>query len=80
MNWYKKAQETLKRRIYVGSNAIEYICYDEPTKTLTVRFKRGQTYEYVNVPKKVFENLNIARSKGEYFNRAIKDKYDYSSD
>ena len=78
MNWYKFAQLESKRRIYVDSDAITFISYNAPSKELTVSFNHGGTYVYLNVPKRVYDNFDKTRSKGEYFNRVIRNRFDYT--
>ena len=66
-------------RVYVDSDAINLIEYNSATKELSIKFIRGGVYRYKGVPKKVFEDFAKTRSKGEYFNRLIRNKYSYSS-
>ena len=60
----------------VQSEAIEKISYDADTKTLTVTFDVGGTFEYANVPAEVHDALVNAESKGNYFTENIKGKYE----
>lgn len=39
--------------------------------TLYIAFKRGYIYEYKDVPKQIFANLETAESKGKYVNQYI---------
>lgn len=64
--------------ISVVSKNITAIGYDESTNSLIVRFKKGLTYKYLNVPKPVFAEFLVARSKGKFLELAIKPKYSYA--
>jgi len=52
--------------------------YDRATQVLTVQFREGAVYDYANVPYEVYEGLMNAGSKGQYFHRHIKARYDAS--
>lgn len=59
------------------SSVINYFSYDEKSSTLKITFVSGMVYSYQKVPKKNFEMLKIAGSKGRYFNHYIKDKFKF---
>lgn len=61
--------------ISIQSSAISAIGYDEPSGRMAVRFKQGRTYTYCRVPRSVFQAFLNASSKGEYYDRHIKDRY-----
>ena len=44
-------------------------------QTLTITFRRGQTYRYAGVPAQVFMALGKAPSAGRYFHQSIKSSY-----
>ncbi len=70
------AQGTAKTEMKeVDSTAIKEVGYNPDTFTLTVTFANGEVYEYMNVPQTVFNELMAAESKGSYFQKNIKDKY-----
>jgi len=49
-----------------------------PYPVLSIIFKtNGSHYNYKNVPKKVAEELVTAESVGKYFNKNIKNKYEF---
>jgi hypothetical protein len=83
INWYKKAtltdnefnEITMPKWISVDSSFISDIAYYEPLKILEVRFKNGQIYGFGDVPVKAYEDFMEAKSKGEFFNRIIKQRY-----
>ena len=59
----------------VESSAIEKISYNAETKTLTVTFDVGGTFEYYEVPQEIYDGLMQAESKGNYFTENIKKAY-----
>ncbi len=59
------------------STVIEHFNFDQKTGTLKITFVSGNRYAYKNVPEKVYNTMKISGSKGRYFNRFIKDKYDF---
>jgi hypothetical protein len=61
----------------VNSSAIAFVGNDARTQQLFVTFRSGNTYAYERVPKAVYDGLMRSSSKGEFFNRAIKDRYDH---
>ena len=62
----------------VSSSNLEAVGYDSPSATLAVRFKGGRTYQYFDVPERIYDDLRAAESKGGYLNRAIKGMYWYA--
>lgn len=61
---------------YVDSSNLEAIGYDDATNELHVRFKsKAETYVYPGVPRQVFEELQVADSKGAYFSQNIRPVY-----
>ncbi len=65
-------------RTKVHSSAMSYIAYDPDSKTLVLEFTSGQVYTYYNVPGGKYLGLMISASKGDFFNRQIKDKYPFN--
>jgi hypothetical protein len=63
--------------ISINRSNLAAIAYDETTSTLYVRFRRGGTYSYADVPQAVFQELLAAPSKGKYHAANIKPKYRY---
>jgi len=47
--------------------------YDPETKELTIEFKGGKKYHYVDVPIEIYGNLITAISPGRYFNSIKKE-------
>ena len=62
-------------RVQVASSSLESIGYDAGSETLEVEFKRGDVYEYYNVPQSMHEQLMLASSIGEFFNANIRNAF-----
>jgi hypothetical protein len=61
---------------FVDSTNVEAIGYDDATNELHIRFKSSPaTYVYTGVPQQVFEELQLAESKGRYVDQNIKPVY-----
>jgi hypothetical protein len=59
------------------STVIADMDYDPRHRTLSIRFRpSGRRYEYFGVPLEEYDALRHARSKGQFFNRHIRDQYD----
>ncbi|HEY9748967.1 MAG TPA: lysine--tRNA ligase [Allocoleopsis sp.] len=56
------------------SSFVESHQYDPKSQTLAIVI-RGLTYKYHDVPEAVYQGLETATSKGQYFNEHIKPKY-----
>ena len=57
------------------SSVIRAFDYDAQARRLKVTFVTGRVYVYLDVPQDVADALRAAASKGEYFNRAIRDHF-----
>ncbi|AVQ01941.1 KTSC domain-containing protein [Caulobacter segnis] len=55
---------------------IKAFAYDAANQVLTITFVSGRAYAYSAVPADVAEGLRLALAKGEYFNKAIRDRFD----
>jgi hypothetical protein len=62
----------------VVSEHLDSVGYDEESKTMTIDFTDGSTYEYRGVTKDAFDNLVDASSVGDHFRRYFKGKYAYT--
>lgn len=51
---------------------IEGADYNTRTKTLTMRTRRGDTYDYPKTPRKVYRKMNRSESVGEFYNKNLK--------
>lgn len=61
--------------IRVNSSAISAVGYDPASRRMKIKFKQGQTYDFCNVPERIFNGLLSAGSKGSYYNDHIRDRY-----
>lgn len=59
------------------SSVIRFIRYDADSRELRVTFVSGRLYVYANVPPVVAADFRASRSKGVFFNHAIRDRYAY---
>ena len=59
------------------SSVISYYHYDAAAKILIITFVSGMVYHYKNVPKAVYDKMKSVTSKGIFFNRFIKDQYEF---
>jgi hypothetical protein len=57
------------------STVIRRFHYSEEEEALDVTFVSGLRYRYLQVPKRIYEDMRSSFSKGEYFNRHIKDHF-----
>lgn len=60
----------------VDSSMIEAVGYDAAKQHLGVRFKRGMTFIYKDVPPEVHEALCSAASVGKQFHATIAGQYE----
>jgi len=64
---------------YIGdSECINAVKYDIKTNTLSIRFQDNSVYEYSDFPHLQFYNFIRSTSRGYFFNRAIRNNYEYS--
>lgn len=56
------------------STWLDAVAYDPLTRTLTVRYRSGEMYRYLDVPHRVYEAFLIAESPGAYYNEFIRDR------
>ena len=59
------------------STAIRRIAFHPALGALDVEFVTGRVYRYADVPEGVARGLIESRTKGIYFNRAIRDRFAY---
>lgn len=63
------------RRTVVDSTTMRSVGYDPAQEILEIEFTSGAVYQYLEVPRAVFDELMQAKSKGRYFNEEIRDDY-----
>ncbi|MNT60577.1 hypothetical protein D3C71_74590 [compost metagenome] len=59
------------------STVISSFHYDDIRKILVVTYLSGAVYEYMQVPREVYERMQSAFSKGTFLNKYIKRHYRY---
>jgi hypothetical protein len=60
-----------------GSSHVSAIRYEPDTQDCFVRFNDGTVYRYMDVPQKVFNELEGHTSKGRYINIVLRRQYRY---
>ena len=65
-------------RIPVASSNVASIGYDADAQVLEIEFVNGGVYQYMNVPREAFDELQSAASKGSYVSQNIKNRYPYT--
>jgi hypothetical protein len=64
--------------VNVNSTSVAAIGYDKSSETLQIEFNNGTTYQYFDVPERIFDGLSGADSVGGYLAANIKGVYRYS--
>jgi KTSC domain len=59
------------------SSVIHHFNYDEANRRLRVYFISGIAYDYMNVPRDLYDKLRNAISKGKFLNKHIKGRYPF---
>ena len=59
------------------STAIRRFAYRPAQSALDIEFVTGRVYRYFAVPEAVAERFRRARSKGSYFNLALRDRFEF---
>ncbi len=68
-------QDSAVKRIAVESNYLRSVGYDSSNQVLEIEFRRGEIYQYLDVPPVIYTDLMNAPSHGRYFNENIKELY-----
>lgn len=61
----------------VTSSNLRAVGYDANTQLLTISFIKSGIYEFYSVPASIHSDLMNAYSKGTYFDRNIKGRFQY---
>ena len=64
----------------VESSNLSEVGYDMESKILTIKFTNGRVYQYIGVPKWIYQDLidlELPISKGRYFATAVKKNYQF---
>jgi len=64
----------------VDSSVIKEIGYDKHNKELFITFVNGSEYAYFGVSDYMYNRFLLAESKGTFFNKKIKNKYEYEKE
>jgi len=59
------------------STVIRWFDYDAGTQQLLVEFRSGRRYIYEQVSEETYRRLRGAFSKGEFFNRYIRNRFPF---
>ena len=59
------------------STVIRSYRYDAKRHELIIVFQSRRSYTYIDVPAETYAALKAASSKGEFFNRCIRDKFTF---
>jgi len=65
-------------KILVNSSNLISAGYDTATQVLEIEFKTGSTYQYMNVPQRIYQGLMTAGSKGQYLHDHILNQFDFT--
>jgi KTSC domain len=66
------------KMIAVDSTTLRTVGYDPERQLLQIEFQNRSIYQYFEVPQSVYEELMEAPSKGAYFNRTIRPRFDHA--
>lgn len=61
--------------IPVRSSAIAAIGYEASTQRMVIRFTSGDSYTFCRVPEHIFSAFMASSSKGGYYDRQIRGRY-----
>ena len=59
------------------SSVIRNYRYRVDEAVLEITFVSGKRYRYLQVPEDIYEKMRASFSKGEYFNRHIRDRFSF---
>jgi hypothetical protein len=60
------------------SSVIRSFDYDDIERRLDIAFVSGKQYSYHDVPARIVEAMRAARSRGQFFNRRIRDHFAFT--
>ena len=60
-----------------SSNIVRF-AYDGQAQVLAVEFKAGSTYNYYDIPERIFDQMKAASSKGQFLAQQVKGHYRYA--
>lgn len=59
------------------STLVDKVFYDPDTDILDAVFKKGARYRYYDVTPKTFSQFVLATSMGEFFNKKVRNRFDF---
>jgi len=65
-------------RTAVKSSNLASIGFDEDNNVLEVEFLNGSVYQYLDVPRWVYDDMMLAESSGKFFNTEIRPSYAFN--
>ena len=77
-NFWPRCDIENMRRFSVSSTSMRSIGYDVKKRILEVEFPSGKIYRYFGVPGLLLLRLLSADSIGRYFNRYVRDRFEYA--
>jgi hypothetical protein len=60
----------------VQSSNLKAVGYDNDSQTMAVQFLNGNIYHYDAVPQSVYDNFMADDSKGSFFSKFVRGKFD----
>lgn len=66
------------KMIAVDSTTLRTVGYAAKRQLLQIEFQNRSIYQYFEVPPTVYAELMEAQSKGAYFNRTIRPRFDHA--
>ena len=60
------------------SSVVRAFTYEPEARRLDVAFTSGRAYSYHDVPLAVFDAMKASFAKGEFFNRHVRGRYQYT--
>ena len=64
-------------RVFLESSSLASVKYDAASETLEVEFQTGRAYQYLQVPRSVYEALLAAPSKGRFLVSEIRARFPF---
>lgn len=66
------------QRIDLNSTSLKAAVYRDRLAVLELEFRAGEVYRYFGVPEQTYRDLLRAESKGGYFNRHIRNRFEHA--
>lgn len=65
----------LKNVVALDSSSLMSVAYDSERTTLEIQFRDRSIYQYIEVPETIHQDLLHAVSKGDYFNKHVRNRF-----